>query len=323
MYALGLIPWAARIATRTPGAANRLLGAPVVGDLARRAAGVTTRRPAPPFARRSLRRSVPSLAAHGPGEATVVVWPDTFTDAFRPEAGHDLVAVLAALGERVAVPADWACCGRPLYDMGMLTLARRTLRHLVDTLEPWTARGTPVVVPEPSCLAAFRDELPQLLRDDPRAARLASLGRSPAEHLLATGRLEAALAAAPEKGREPTEPASVALHPHCHQRAVVGTAADRRVLELLGYRVEVLDAGCCGLAGSFGFQARHEEVSRAIGEQSWLPKVRAALGDDPGRALVVDAFSCATQLDHLGGPPSLTLMSLLRRRVAPCAEQVT
>jgi Fe-S oxidoreductase len=175
--------------------------------------------------------------------------------------------------------------------------------------------GVPVVVPEPSCLAAFRDELPALLPASKRAAELSRLARSPAEHLVAAGHI-ARLSPPPD-----AQPAGRAvLHPHCHQRSVVGTAADVKVLEALGYQVEVLDAGCCGLAGSFGFNARHEPVSRRIGEDIWLPKLRQAMEGPEGTApeLVIDAFSCQTQLSHLG--PDLlsratTVPELVRRRL--------
>jgi FAD/FMN-containing dehydrogenase/Fe-S oxidoreductase len=333
LYALGLVPWVARAATRVPRLANAVLGAPRLGVWARRAAGVTTDRPPPRFAAVSWRRGRAARGADVPSGATVVVWPDTFTDAFRPGGGEDLVAVLEALGERVAVPRRWACCARPLYDAGMLDLARRTLTGLLDVLDPWIARGIPVVVAEPSCLAAFRDELPGLFGADPRAAALAGLARSPAEHLLVTGALDA-LAELVPPGRRPGSvvhggatgaPAGrVVVHPHCHGRAVGTPAADRRVLEALGYVVDVLDAGCCGLAGSFGFRAEHEPLSRTIGEDQWLPQVRlglaaagaastAASGD---AELVVDGFSCATQLEHLDGPPSTTLVALVRRHLA-------
>jgi Fe-S oxidoreductase len=212
--------------------------------------------------------------------------------------------VLEAAGETVAVPTDWACCARPLYDSGMLDLARRTLRHLLDVLEVYIADGIPIVVPEPSCLAAFRDELPQLLADDPRAAKLAALSRSPAEHLLA---IDAA-----KTLPRPVEPRRVLIHPHCHARAIHASDADRRLLEDLGHEVSVLDAGCCGLAGSFGFSAAHEAMSRTIGTEQWLPKLRAAAS--PDTELVIDGFSCATQYAHLapsGSPVATTLPELL------------
>ncbi|MGH6656534.1 MAG: FAD-binding and (Fe-S)-binding domain-containing protein, partial [Actinocrinis sp.] len=155
MYALGLIPWLTRLATRAPSLANRALTAPGISTLLKRSAGVTTRRPAPQFAARSLRRTAREHRAAGRLDApTVVLWPDTFTDAYRPQLALAWREVLESAGESVAVPTDWACCARPLYDAGMLTLARRTLRHLLDVLDPYIARGTPIVVPEPSCLAS-------------------------------------------------------------------------------------------------------------------------------------------------------------------------
>lgn len=313
MYALGLMPWSARAISRVTWLPNVVLGAPGLGWAVRRLMGVTTARPAPRFARRTFRRGPVAAARRDDPEATVVVWPDTFTDAFRPGVADDLVAVLEAVGERVAVPSSWACCGRPLYDAGMLGLARRTLSHLLEVLEPWTSRGIPVVVPEPSCLAAFRDELPALLAGDPRAALLASLARSPAEHLLASPGLEAALA--PQRRGEwgDAPPARAVVHPHCHARAIGSPRADRDLLERLGFRPEILDAGCCGLAGSFGYRAEHEPLSRQIGEEQWLPKVRAAVGTGEEATLVVDGFSCVMQLDQLSSLDSSPLVSVVRR----------
>jgi len=300
MYALGLIPWLARIGTRIPGLANAMLRTPGISSLLKRTVGVTTRRPAPLFAARSLRREAPTM----PPDATVVLWPDTFTDAYRPEIGAAWRAVFESVGERVAVPTAWACCGRPLYDAGMLDLARRTLTRLLDVLAPFIERGLPVVVPEPSCLAAFRDELPKLLHTDPRAAKLADLARSPAEHLLATN--------AVDRLPRPPEPADVLIHPHCHARAIHADDPDRVLLQRLGHRVTLADAGCCGLAGSFGFSAEHEPISRTIGERHWLPGLSDAT--PPGGTLVIDGFSCATQYSHLapdGSPRPVTLVDML------------
>ena len=295
MYVLALTPWLLRVGARMPGLANAGTGPGRLGVAARRLLGITTRRPAPEIAARTLRRS----AGPAPAAPTVVLWPDTFTDAYRPQLGADWKRIMESVGERVAVPTDWACCGRPLYDAGMLTLARRTLRGLLEVLEPFIDRGIPVVVPEPSCLAAFRDELPGLLAADPRAKLLAALARSPAEHLLA---LEPAALDTLVREDAP----HVLLHPHCHARAVGATEADRRLLARLGFGVEVLDAGCCGLAGSFGFDAAHEELSRRIGTEYWLAGIVARAEARGGDCrLMIDGFSCATQYRHLA-PPSST-----------------
>jgi FAD/FMN-containing dehydrogenase/Fe-S oxidoreductase len=318
MYAMGLLPLASQLITASPAAcrtANAALRARLLGPALKRAAGIAVNRPAPLFApagglRRSVRRNLAKARDRSPASTSVVVWPDSFTDAFNPGAGMDLIAAFSALGEDVAVPTTWACCGRTMYDSGMLDLARWSLRRLVGTLAPWVDAGVPVVVPEPSCLAAFRDELPALLPDDPTAARLSSLARSPAEHVLAAGHLGrlGETGAGGPRGR-------ALVHPHCQHRSVVGTGAEGSVLRAMGYQVEILDAGCCGLAGSFGFDARHESVSRKIGEDIWLPKVAEALGASPGY-LVVDGFSCYTQLQHLGPeilPHVTNLPALLAR----------
>lgn len=309
-YIMGTVPLTARIATRMPRLVNGVLRAPGLGRAALKLGGITTARPPIRFASRSFRRSD---VARDPGrrdrtDATVVVWPDSFTDAFDPELGGDVVALLEASGERVAIPSGWGCCGRPLYDSGMLGVARGWLRRLVDVLDPWTSRGIPVVVPEPSCLSAFRDELPNLLADDPRAARLAQLARSPAEHLLADGGVDRLLDGRPSPGGG----RRLMIHPHCQGRAVRATDADAELARRLGFEVSMVDGGCCGLAGSFGFRAEHEAVSRTIGTEQWLPAVEAAIGQGTGATLVIDGFSCRTQLEHLGDRTALTLAGVIR-----------
>jgi Fe-S oxidoreductase len=268
----------------------------------------TTARPAPRFARRTFRHGEIAATRRDDRAATVVVWPDTFTDAFRPEIAADLVAVLEAAGERVAVPSRWAC----LYDAGILGLARSSLAKVIDGLEPWTSRGVPVVVCEPSCLATFRDELPALLADDLRAALLASLARSPAEHLLTLPAFDALIAARPN-ARDQGSPTRAVVHPHCHGRAVGAPRADREILECLGLRTDVLDAGGCGFAGSFGYRAEHEALSRRIGEEQWLPTLRATMATGEAATLVVDGFSCEMQLAHLPGPQSTSSLTVTRR----------
>jgi FAD/FMN-containing dehydrogenase/Fe-S oxidoreductase len=311
MYALALTPWITRVSARMPGFANAVLNSSGPTSLLRRLAGVTTRRPAPAIASRTLRRKQRGAAA--PDTPTVVLWPDTFTDAYRPEIAEQWRRIFESVGERVAVPTDWACCGRPLYDAGMLKLAKRTLHGLLDVLDQFIADDVPIVVPEPSCLAAFRDELPGLLPEDPRAAKLASLARSPAEHLLHLDPDDLSQLAAEDPDTR------IVIHPHCHARAAHAADADRRLLAQLGYSVDVLDAGCCGLAGSFGFRAEHESLSRRIGEEQWLPKIDSALWDREGGGrleLLIDGFSCATQYSHLAHPSSprpSTLAELIGR----------
>lgn len=294
------MPWELRVGTAMPALVNRTLATPVLGDAVKAVAGVSRARPAPRFAPVPFRRAAGTAVRRDTPDPTVVFWPDTFTDAFAPAEAVATVRVLEAAGERVVVPHRWACCGRPLYDMGMLGLARRTLLRALDVLQPWLARGLPVVVAEPSCLAVFRDELGQLLPGDRRATRLGRAARSLPEHLVAVGRTPAA----------PAPPgARAVVHPHCHQRAATGTAAGRAVLENLGYDVRMLDAGCCGLAGSFGFRVEHDRLSRQIAEQTWLPRLHAAAAE--AEVVLADGFSCRTQAEHLAGPSLTTLARLL------------
>ncbi|MGH3661224.1 MAG: FAD-binding and (Fe-S)-binding domain-containing protein [Micromonosporaceae bacterium] len=318
-YALGLLPWAARLATRMPRLANAVTGS----RLFRRLGGVTVDRPAPRFASKSLRRLLAGQArandARGGVDGTrsvngsrgqeatargdVVLWPDTFTDAFLPDGGLAAKTVLESAGQTVTLPPRWACCGRTLYDFGMLDKAKSTLRRTLDALSPAIASGTPVVVLEPSCLAVFRDELPDLLADDPRAAQLAGLARSLPEHLIEIG------AAIP---RHPTGGQAV-VQPHCHLRAIHAVNADRQVLEAMGFAVRILDAGCCGLAGSFGYRAEHAALSKQIAEQGVLPALAAA---DPGAVVVADGFSCAIQIGQLAGRRTQHLAELLAQAYA-------
>lgn len=313
MYAIGFLPWASRIATKMPKLATGVLNAPGLGKALRKAAGVTTSRPAPQFAKVPFRKSAVAQMLYQPEKATVVLWPDTFTNAFDPELGYAIAKALTAAGEIVHVPREWACCGRTLFDPGMLPLAKKSLRGVLDILDPFTSRGIPVVVPEPSCLSSFRDELPNLLADDPRADRLSGLARSLSEHLLATGavapRGSAAAAAQPDRGK-------VIVHPHCQGRASVGTASDELVLRRLGYRPETLDAGCCGLAGAFGFAAKTAPVGEKIAREYWLPQLHEAVDKARGAdgepvAVAMDGFSCVTQLKQLDGMPQRSVASLI------------
>ncbi len=314
MLALGLLPWAARAVSRVTWLPNTTLRLPGVGRAIRAVAGVTTTRPAPRFARRPFRRGPVAKAHRDLADATVVVWPDTFTDAFQPGVADDLVAVLEASGERVAVPSRWACCGRTLYDGGMLDRARRTLGQLLDVLEPWTARGIPVIVPEPSCLAAFRDELPAMLPDDPRAAVLALLARSPAEHLVGSAGF-ARLVAVHRLGqpRDGTPEPPLVVQPHCHGRAIGTPKSDRELLRAIGRPAMILDAGCCGLAGSFGYRAEHASISRQIAEEQWLPKVRSATERAGQDTVVADGFSCVMQLEQTSELQATALISTVRQ----------
>jgi Fe-S oxidoreductase len=287
-YALGLIGWDARLASKAPRLANALLRREPFATLGKRAAGIAPERTPPAFAPRTFTDWFHARGG-GAGDGSrgrVVVWADTFNDHFHPEIGAAAVETLEAANFDVVVPERTPCCGRPLYDYGMLTLARRQLRLVLDALRAEIQAGTPVVALEPSCGAVFRDELVEMLPADEDAKRLKRLTCSLGE-LLDRG--------APDFAPPPLH-RSALVHLHCHQKATSDTARDVRVLERLGLDVEVLDSGCCGLAGSFGYEAGEPyDVSMKAGERVLLPAVREA---DPRTMIVTDGFSCRSQIAH-------------------------
>ncbi|MGH2856334.1 MAG: FAD-binding and (Fe-S)-binding domain-containing protein, partial [Solirubrobacteraceae bacterium] len=291
-YALGLIGYAAPLAARAPRLANLMLGRGPLGRLGKALAGVAPERRAPQFAPRTFTDWFSSRDRQGPATAAgapkrrVLLWADTFNNHFHPEVAMAAVEVLEDAGCEVIVPERSLCCGRPLYDYGMLTLAEHQLRRILDALRDEIRRGTPVVALEPSCGAVFRDELPNLLPHDEDAKRLCRQTRTLGEYLADLG----------DEWRAPTLERHALLHLHCHQRATSDTDCDVRVLERLGLRCELIDSGCCGLAGSFGYERGQKyELSMTIGEQRLLPAVRAA---PPQALLISDGFSCRSQIEH-------------------------
>ena len=298
-YALGLIPWEARLAARAPRLANFFLQREPLGRLSRRAAGVAPERRPPEFAERTFKSWFAARGRrHAPGRR-ILLWGDTFNDHFHPEVAIAAVEGLEALGFEVAVPMQPLCCGRPLYDYGMLKLARRQLRRVLSALAPEIEAGTPLIALEPSCGAVFRDELVNLFPDDPQAKRLARMTSSLGEFL------------AGESVELPRLEGKALVHLHCHQKATTDSDCDAAVLERLGIEPEVLDSGCCGLAGSFGYEAgEHYDVSVKAAERVLMPALRNA---EPGTLVVSDGFSCRSQIEHCGEAPPLHLAQVLQR----------
>ncbi|MBV8463311.1 MAG: FAD-binding protein, partial [Acidimicrobiales bacterium] len=271
-YALGLIPWWARIGSRFPGLANWTTSAPLLSGALKWMGGVERRRPAPQFASQTFHDWFASRGGRlagddGREQSDVMVWVDTFSNCFSPGPAQATVEVLEAAGFRVAVPPRSLCCGRPLYDYGMLDLAKHQLRRILEELRPAITAGIPVVGVEPSCLAVFRDELPELFPDDLDAQRLRSQSYLLSEFLLQR---------APD-WEIPRLARPAIVHGHCHHKAVMGFDADEEVIGRLGLEADILDSGCCGLAGSFGFERGEKyRVSLAAGESGLLPRVRDA-----------------------------------------------
>ena len=302
-YSLGWLPRWAAAASRAPRLANLLLAAPPLAAAAKRLGGIDSRRPLPRFATPTLRARWRRRPAGGPAPATsprVLLWPDTFTDHFSPAVGQAAVRVLEDAGYRVDLPDEPLCCGLTWISTGQLDTAKRVLRRTVDRIATLAGSGvhSPMVGLEPSCLAVLRhDALGLLGPDDPAAVAVAGAAATLAE----------VLAAAP--GWDPPDLSGVAVvaQPHCHQHAVLGWAADRDLLARAGAEVTAV-GGCCGLAGNFGAERGHHDVSVAVAETALLPAVRAA---GPDAVVLADGFSCRTQLDHLAGRRALHLAELL------------
>ncbi|GAA2371087.1 hypothetical protein GCM10010246_76590 [Streptomyces cuspidosporus] len=237
--------------------------------------------------------------AHG---RTVVLWPDTFTNYLSPSVGQAAVRVLEDAGLRVVVPPKPVCCGLTWVSTGQLDRARAVMRRTLDVMAPALDAGLPVVGLEPSCTAALRTDLPELLGPaDPRAARLAD----------AVTTFAGALEDLAPDWQPPTVDRPVVGQTHCHQHAVLGDAAERRLRARAGLTGE-LSGGCCGLAGNFGFERGHYDVSVACAEEQLLPSVRSA---DPAAEVLADGFSCRTQLDQLAGRRARHLAEVLAERL--------
>ncbi|MFG2091546.1 MULTISPECIES: FAD-binding and (Fe-S)-binding domain-containing protein [unclassified Spirillospora] len=300
-YAFGFIDQAARLASRMPEIANVATHTPGLTRLAKLVAGINRRRPLPRFAPMTLQKWFEerggSVNPHG---RPVVLFPDTFNNYFHTNVGVACVEAIEAAGWQVLMPESHVCCGRPLYDYGFLDTAERYLHNVLDVLRPHVRAGTPVVGMEPSCLAVFKDELTKLLPHDDDAARLARNSHHFAEFF---DRYDIALPRLLGAGK-------ALLWGHCHQRATGGMDNDTKLLEQMGLDTAPLKGGCCGLAGSWGFENGKYDISMDCGEQALLPAVRHA---DQTAAIVANGFSCKTQIkDAETGRQALHIAQLIQ-----------
>ncbi len=299
-YALGRVDRWLRLASRTPRLANGLMHSPLSSPV-RRLLGLARARSLPALAPVPFSRTnAGTTRTTRNGGAEAVLWVDTFNNHFHPGTLMAARAVLEETGARVLVPQSPLCCGRPLYDFGMLDEARQYLRDVMNALAPQIDAGLPVVVLEPGCASVFRDELGQLFPKDARAARLAQQTRLLPEYLdrHAPGFVLPRLSQ------------RVLLHGHCHQKAVMKTGDEAALLRRMGAEVSAPDAGCCGMAGPFGMSEETEVVGRAIGERVLLPAVRAAGADT---LVVASGFSCREQIRQTTGREALHLADVLAR----------
>ena len=310
-YAFGMIDQWASLATLAPRIANGFSNAPGINQILRKALGLAPQRQIPQFAvgnfkQWARRHSVPDCSgqcgdgaqdAAGDGR-DVILWADTFNNYFRPGTSQAAYEVLTAAGFRVRVPQKHLCCGRPLYDFGMLDRAKRYLQRILQVLGPQIDAGIPIVVLEPSCASVFRDELVNLFPDDARAERLRRQ----------TFLLSEFLAKVP--GYEPPRLSQkVLLHGHCHHKSLMKMNDEEALLRKMGVELKTLDSGCCGMAGPFGFEKDKYAVSQAVGERVLLPAVRQAEADT---VVLTDGFSCREQICQGTGRQAVHLAEFLQ-----------
>jgi len=285
-YAFGFIDQVSRLAAVMPAVVNTVTQTPGLSRLAKFAAGIDRRRPLPTFAPVTLQQWFADRGGSAnPDGRRVVLFPDTFNNHLHTEVGVACVEAIEAAGWQVVMPEVHVCCGRPLYDYGFLDAARRYLHRVLDVLHDDIRAGTPVVGMEPSCLAVFKDELGTLLPHDDDGQRLARNAYHFAEFFTAFD-IE-----------PPPLHRDALVWGHCHHRATGGMTAEHQLLKRMGMTVQPLHGGCCGLAGSWGFENGKYEISLQCGEQALLPAVRSA---DPDTVIVADGFSCKTQIEQAG-----------------------
>jgi FAD/FMN-containing dehydrogenase/Fe-S oxidoreductase len=300
-YAFGLIDQWSRAASVWPGLVNLVTQTPGLSALAKAAAGMPQGRTIPEFAPETFKAWFRGRdAKESSGErGKVILWADTFNNFFFPETAQAATEVLESAGFAVQVPMQHLCCGRPLYDYGFLDLAKGYLRKIMRTLRKDIEAGVPVVVLEPSCATVFRDELGNLFPNDPLAKKLKE------QTLVLSELLEKR---APDF-RVPRLARRAIVQGHCHHKSVIRFDDEQKVLDKIGLDYKLLSSGCCGMAGSFGFEADKYDISLQIGERALLPAVREA----PQESLIVaDGFSCREQIAQDTDRQALHLAEVIR-----------
>jgi FAD/FMN-containing dehydrogenase/Fe-S oxidoreductase len=283
-YTVGLIHQWARLGSILPGITNFFTQTAGVSTFVKTVAGIAQQRQIPRFANQTFRKWFARRAPENQQKPKVLLWPDTFNNHFHPEVAQAAVDVLEHAGFQVTIPKQHLCCGRPLYDFGMLDQAKKQFVEILHALRQEILDGIPLIGLEPSCLAAFRDELLDMFPDDELAKKLSSQSYLLSEFLEKVGYAPAKL------------DGKAIVHGHCHHKAVMGMEAERSLLSKTGLKLEMLDSGCCGMAGSFGFDPEHVTSSIKIGEKVLLPAVRKA---EQETRIIANGFSCREQV-HQG-----------------------
>jgi len=312
-YVFGFADKLAQLGSAAPGLTNAVLTEPLTSPMIKKIVGIAQQRELPKLAAhsyQSLRRAGTrngSTGLHRP----VLLWPDTWNNYYHPSTLESAETVLSLAGFHVETPQGHICCGRPLYDFGLLDHARAYLAKVLDKVEAQIEAGVPFVFLEPSCASVFKDELLEFFPKDPRAQRLSGQVWLLADLLAAE---------APEWIPSRLEGAHILIHGHCHHKAVFGGPANEiEVLRRAGANVEAIKAGCCGMAGPFGFEDDKFEVSKTIAKDGLLPAIEAA---GPMTIVVADGFSCREQISQLGHKQALHFAEVLARSCT-CGESGT
>jgi FAD/FMN-containing dehydrogenase/Fe-S oxidoreductase len=298
-YAFGNIDIWARLASIAPRLINLPTQLPFLRDIAKLVAGIPRQRRIPAFAPQTFRHWFSRRQSGNPNGPPVLLWPDTFNNYFLPDTSKAAVDVLESAGYRVLLPKDGLCCGRPLYDWGMLDRAKRLLLKILGALETEIEQGIPIVVLEPSCATVFRDELLNLFPRDERARRLSQQ----------TFLLSEFLEQIAKQFRLPKLAREALVHGHCHHKSVMRMTDEEAVLRRMGIGFQSPAPGCCGMAGAFGFESDKYEISLSIGELELLPAVRKA---SPDCLIIADGFSCREQIVQCTGRRALHLAEVIQ-----------
>jgi FAD/FMN-containing dehydrogenase/Fe-S oxidoreductase len=283
-YAFGFMDRWANLASIAPLLANLPLKIPGINSLIKSVIGIAPQRSLPSFAPAGFRKQFLKNSRGNQQGDEVLLWPDTWNNYFYPSALHSAAKILTSAGHTVTIPQKHICCGRPLYDFGFLDQAREYLLRVLNDFESQILSGTPVVMLEPSCASVFRDELVNFFPKDERAIRLSKQ----------TIMLSEALTRNTSSWRPPQLTGRhIVVHGHCHQKSIMSMKDDISLLKSTGADVEMLDSGCCGMAGPFGFEKDKYAISQTLAERVLLPAVRASSADT---ILVTNGFSCREQI---------------------------
>jgi Fe-S oxidoreductase len=315
-FTMGWMPYLMRITERIPFAfrlINRIESFRPIEELTKRLGGIETKRRMITFAPQPLtawfRRRHSSSAEAEDTRESVVIWPDTFTNFSADAPGKAAVDVLEAMGYRVLMPMGNVCCGLTWHSTGQLDMTKKILRDTLDVMEPLLRAGYPVIGLEPSCTVMLQDEITQLLPDDDRAALVSkltqTLGAFATKHLKdgkpwPFGELSGG-------GGQPVE---ALCQVHCHQKSALGYDPELGIMEKLGVNTTVIGGGCCGLAGNWGFEPGHYDISQTLGERELFPAIRNA---SEGTLVLADGFSCRTQIAQGTSADGVHLAQIMRK----------